>query len=114
MSSIENKLKLIKDACEDKKAEDIEIIDVSSKTPMADYFVIASGNSSNQTMAIADGIEDKLEEYIESNFKKEGYNSGRWILMDLGDVIVHIFHKEEREFYDLERLWSLEERIDNN
>ncbi len=103
---IEKKLSIIIKACEDKNGIDLKVLEITKFTAIADYFVIVSGNSSNQVMAIADEIEDKVlkEELIE--FSKEGYKSGRWILLDFNDIVVHVFHKEEREFYNLERLWT--------
>lgn len=111
---IEKKLDLVVDACEDKNGIDIKVLKVSQLTTIADYFVIVSGNSSNQVMAIADAVEDKVLQAEDMDFVKEGYSSGRWILLDFNDIIVHVFHKEEREFYDLERLWSDAEKIDIN
>ena len=110
---VENKLEIIKKACEDKKGVDIEVIDIRGLSPIADYFVIASGSSSTQVTAIADEVEFKMAAYEEANFVKEGYQSGRWILLDYGDTVVHIFHKEEREFYDLDKLWKNYTREDN-
>lgn len=106
MQEIENKLEIIIKACEEKKGIDIKVLDVSKKTPITNYFVIVSGNSSSQTMSIADEIERKMAEINATEYLKEGYRSGRWILLDYKDIIVHIFHKEEREFYNLEGLWS--------
>ena len=106
MTEVEKKLSIITDAIDDKKGIDIKVMDISTLTTISDYFVIVSGNSSTQVMSIADEIEDKLKEEGYPEVIKEGYQSGRWILIDLNDVIVHIFHKEEREYYDLERLWS--------
>ncbi len=106
MIDIEKKLDIIVKACEDKKGIDIKVLNISKLTPIADYFVIASGNSSTQVMAIADEVEDKVMEAGYLEVEKEGYHSGRWILLDFGDIIVHIFHKEDREYYNLERLWS--------
>lgn len=105
MEKLKNKLDIIVEAAEDKKAIDIKVVNVSDKTPVADYFVIVTGNSTSQTMSIADEIDRKMEEINATNYIKEGYQSGRWILLDYSDIIVHIFHKDEREFYDLEELW---------
>lgn len=113
MLNLENKLSIITKACEDKKGIDIKALNISKLTPIADYFVIVSGNSSTQVMAIADEIEDKMLEAGAEEVIKEGYQSGRWILLDFNDIIVHVFHKEDREFYNLERLWS-DERERNN
>ena len=111
MSELENKLSIIKKAIEDKKGIDTQVLDISAMTTISDYFVIVSGNSSTQVVSIADEIESKmfLSGY-EKVSNREGYQSARWILLDFGDVIVHVFHKDEREFYNLERLWSQYER----
>lgn len=112
MIDLEKKLDIVTKACEDKKGIDLKVLNISKLTPIADYFVIVSGNSSTQVMAIADEVERKVLETGETEFSKEGYRSGRWILIDLGDIVVHVFHKEEREFYNLERLWI--DREENN
>ena len=91
---------------EDKKAIDIVDIDVAQKTSFADSFIIASGTSNTHVKSLSDNIEKDLKEDRILARKIEGYETGRWILMDYGEVIVHIFHPEEREFYDLEDLWQ--------
>lgn len=106
MEETKNRLDIIIKACEEKKATDIKVMNVSEKTSIAEYFVIASGNSSSQTMSIADEIERKMAEINATEYLKEGYQSGRWILLDYSNIIVHVFHKEEREIYNLEKLWS--------
>lgn len=106
LNEIEKRLSIITDACEDKGGADIVSLDISKISTIADYFVIVSGNSSTQVQSIADGIEEKMSEFGYEDMDKEGYRSGRWILLDFGDIIVHVFHKEEREYYNLERLWS--------
>ena len=106
MPKVENKLDVITKACEEKKGIDIVVMDVSKQTSVAEYFVIVTGNSSSQTMSIADEIDRKMAEIDATNYLKEGYQSGRWILLDYNDIIVHVFHKDEREIYNLERLWS--------
>lgn len=93
-------------AAANKKAKDIRILDIRDISPIADYFVICSGGSSIQVKAIAEEIEEKMGEKQLWPLHKEGYDSARWILLDYGNVIVHIFHQEDREFYDLERLWA--------
>lgn len=97
--------KLAIEALEDKKAEDISIIDISEVSVLADYFLIASGNNRNQVQALVDNVEETLGKagYVTKNV--EGYQTGNWILMDYGDVIVHVFDKQNRLFYDLERIW---------
>lgn len=89
-----------------KKAEQIRILDVKDISSITDYFVICSGNSTVQVKAIADEIEEKMSEEGYEPIHKEGYSSARWILIDYGDVIAHIFHREDREFYEIERLWA--------
>lgn len=111
LKETEKKLELINEACEDKKGFDIKIINIGKYSTIADYFVIVSGNSSTQVQSIADGIDEKMSKIGYEDIGKEGYKSGRWILLDYGDIIVHAFHKEEREYYNLERLWSEEQAI---
>ncbi len=94
------------DALADKKGENITVIDVSDITVIADYFVIADGTSDAQITALVDSVEEKMEKAGFPLRMKEGQDSNTWILMDYGDVIVHIFDRENREFYDLERIWS--------
>lgn len=96
----------------DKKAEDIKALDIHEISTMADYFVIASASNSNQVKAIADEIEEKLYEQGCKLIHSEGYQTARWVLLDFGDLIVHIFHKEDREFYQLERVWADAKQID--
>lgn len=109
MKDIKEKLLIIENACEDKKGIDIETIYVGDKTSIADYFVVVSGNSSSQVGSIADEVEEKMaKEAGEIVSHKEGYRSGRWVLLDFKDIVVHVFHKDEREFYALEKLWTEE------
>ncbi|ADC91536.1 ribosome silencing factor [Mageeibacillus indolicus] len=90
-----------------KKASDIECIDVTDKTTLGDYFIIVSGTSVPHVKSLADEVEYKLkQDWQVLPLHVEGQASGRWILLDYGDVIVHVFHKEEREFYSLDKLWS--------
>lgn len=106
MREVDTKLEIITKACEDKKGLDMKVLNIASMTAIADYFVIVSGNSSNQVSSIADEIENKMAEAGFEKNSREGYNSARWILLDFGDIIAHVFHKEEREYYNLDRLWS--------
>jgi len=99
-------LSTIIDALNDKKARDIRVIDIHSLTTIASYFVIASGTSSTHIQALADQVEEKLSKEGLSPLHTEGYHSARWILMDYSDVVVHIFHEEDRDYYSLERLWQ--------
>lgn len=93
-------------AAADKKAKDIVVLDIHELTPMADYFVICSANSGTQLEAVARSVRDRLEELGLHCKGTEGMDEGRWVLMDFGDVVVHVFRPEEREFYHLERLWG--------
>lgn len=90
----------------DKKAKDIKTIDIREVTVIADYFVICSGTSTTHIKTLADEVEEKMKEMNVELLRKEGYNSARWILLDFNSVVVHVFHEEDREFYNLERLWS--------
>ncbi|MCR5799502.1 MAG: ribosome silencing factor [Lachnospiraceae bacterium] len=99
-------LKLIYDKLSEKKAEDIKIIDISEISVMADHFIIASGNNVNQLHAMTDFVEEELAKAGFEPKSVEGYNNANWILMDYRDFIIHIFDKESREFYDLERIWK--------
>jgi len=103
---MENILKLIKNKLEEKKGIDVVILDISELSVMADYFVIASGNNINQVHAMADFVEDELAKNGMKHKAIEGYNNANWILMDYGDIIIHLFDKESRDFYDLERIWK--------
>ena len=106
------KLKIIAKAADSKRADDIKIIKIADLTIISDYFVIANGNSSTQTKAIADEIEFKMKEAGVSPLRTEGYQGANWIILDYGDIVVHVFYKETREFYNLERLWNDGEEID--
>lgn len=97
--------KLAIEALEEKKAEDIRVIDISEVSVIADYFLIAGGNNRNQIQTLCDNVEEKLGRAGYLCRQKEGYDTANWILMDFGDVIVHIFDKENRLLYDLERIW---------
>lgn len=99
-------VKLIKTAIEDKKGENIKIIDISNISVIADYFIIASANNHNQLRAIKDEIEEKLSKEGLEPKQIEGNRSATWILMDYQDVVIHLFDKEQRLFYDLDRIWT--------
>lgn len=92
-------------ALDEKKAEDIRIIDISEVSIIADYFIIANGGNVNQVHALIDNVEEKMGRAGYETRQTEGYHTGNWVLLDYGDVIVHIFDKENRLFYDLERIW---------
>lgn len=91
---------------EDKKAASVLVIDVRRLSSETDYFVVASGNTANQIRAMADYVETRLEEAGLVRHHTEGYQTGRWVLLDYGMVVIHVLHQEERGFYDLERLWG--------
>ena len=106
MAENANKMaKLAYEALADKKAEDIKIIDIHEVSVLADYFIIASGTNRNQVQAMADNVEEELHKAGFSLKQTEGYNTANWILMDFGDLIVHMFDSENRLFYDLVRIW---------
>ncbi|OHW62517.1 ribosomal silencing factor RsfS [Andreesenia angusta] len=105
-------VKLIVNAAQDKKAFDINVLNIAGLSSIADYFVVASGNNERQAVAIADEIEDRMSEIGLEPLNKEGHQTGRWVLLDYGDIIVHVFHREEREFYNLEKLWVDAESIE--
>lgn len=92
-------------ALEDKKAEDIRIIDISRISTIADYFIIADGSNKSQIQAMADNVSEILGRAGINLRQMEGYQNANWILMDFQDVIIHIFDRENRLFYDLERIW---------
>lgn len=91
---------------EEKKARNIEVIDIRGISTLADYFIICSGTSTTHIKTLADSLNKKIKELGHNFLHMEGYNSARWVLMDYGDVVVHIFHEEDREYYNLERLWA--------
>ncbi|TWT09074.1 ribosome silencing factor [Planomicrobium sp. CPCC 101079] len=92
-------------AAEDKKAEDIVVLNMAGISLLADYFIICSGNSDRQVQAIAKELIDKSNESGNPVKSVEGFDAARWILIDMGDVVAHVFHKDERSYYNLERLW---------
>ena len=95
----------------DKKAQDILSINVTDKSVLADYFIICSGRNSQQVKALCSELEEKLEPQGIFAKRKEGTDEGRWIVLDYGDILVHIFHPEERTYYNLERLWADGENV---
>ncbi|MFT2816102.1 ribosome silencing factor [Leifsonia sp. A12D58] len=99
-------LKVAVAAADSKAGEDIIAIDVSEPLPLTDVFLIVTGRSERNVVAIAGEIEDKLIESGTKPLRREGRAEGRWILLDFGDLVVHVFHEEERVYYGLERLWK--------
>lgn len=92
-------------ALEEKKGEDIKVIDIAGVSVLADYFIIANGNNQSQVKALVDNVEEELARAGFLAKQREGYGSGSWVLLDFGDIIIHVFDKENRLFYDLERIW---------
>ena len=108
MSTVSTEKMMAQIACkaiDDKKGQDIKVIDIHNVSVIADYFVIASGTNSNQVQAIVDNVEEQLGRAGFEAKQIEGSRNSSWILMDYGDVIVHVFDEENRLFYDLERIW---------
>lgn len=103
--AIRQQAMMICDALYNKKAQDIVAIHVGDKTIIADWFVICSGRATAQVKALSDEIEEKAEGMGLSVRRIEGYGEGRWIVIDFGSILVHIFYPEEREYYNMERLW---------
>ncbi|HEU5143741.1 MAG TPA: ribosome silencing factor [Dermatophilaceae bacterium] len=109
MTASDRSLQLAKvaaDAALDKIAEKVVAIDVSDQMPLTDVFVLASASNERQVGAIVDEVEDRLRELGSKPLRREGQREGRWVLIDFGDIIVHVQHEEEREYYALERLWK--------
>ncbi|GAA1520778.1 ribosome-associated protein [Agromyces terreus] len=92
-------------AADAKGGDDLVALDVSGPLPFADVFLLVTGTSERNVIAIADEIEDVLREAGSKTLRREGHSSGRWILLDFGDLVVHVFHPEDRMYYGLERLW---------
>ena len=98
-------LRVIRTSLEDDKAEDVVEIDLSGKSEIADWMVIASGRSTRQVAAIADKLVERVKEATGRTAKVEGKDAADWVLVDAGDVIVHVFRPEVRDFYQLEKMW---------
>ncbi len=99
------KLRIVLDALEDKRANDVDVLDVSGKTMMADYFVVTHSTSSMHLRALADGVIEAMEKLAGQRARREGQNDANWVLLDYGDIVVHIFTEEARGVYDVESLW---------
>ena len=98
--------KLAYEALSEKKGEDIRVIDISNVSVLADYFIIANGTNGSQVNALVDSVEEKLGKAGYDVKQREGYGLDSWVLLDFGRIIVHVFDKENRLFYNLERIWS--------
>jgi ribosome-associated protein len=93
-------------AADSKQGEDMVALDVSQQLALTDAFLLVSGRNERNVLAIASEIEDKMTEAGHKALRREGRSEGRWVLLDFGDVVVHVFHEEDRMFYSLERLWK--------
>ena len=112
METSKEMVKLAYAALDEKKAEDIRIIDIAGVSVLADYFIICNGSNESQVRALVDNVEEALEKAGYPLKQTEGHGLGRWVLMDFGDIIVHVFDRENRLFYDLERIWVDGKQID--
>lgn len=97
---------IIVEVLKDKKAKDIKVLSIEELSILTDYFVMATGTSTTHVKSLAENLEQKMKESGYEIHHKEGFRSGRWILLDYYDVVVHLFYEEERGFYNLERLWA--------
>lgn len=112
MDSVKDWALLAAEAASDKKATEIVIMDVAALLVVTDFFVICTGNTTTQVRAIAEEIEDRLREKVGIKpIGREGWDEAKWILLDFGDFVAHVFQPEEREFYRLEKLWSEAPRV---
>lgn len=105
MEQAKKMVKIAYQALDEKKGEDIKIINLEGISVLVDYFIIANGTNSSQVQALVDNVEEELHKAGYSLKQREGYSNGNWVLLDFGDIIVHIFDRENRLFYDLERIW---------
>ena len=99
-------------ALDERKGEEIKVIDISEISVLADYFIIANGTNDSQVRALVENVEEKLSKEGFEPKQREGYGLGSWVLLDFGNIIVHVFDKENRLFYDLERIWRDGKLID--
>lgn len=109
-----DRLKIIVKALDDKRATDIDVLEISELTSIGDYFVICTCSSNVQVRACADEAEEKMKEAGHPPLHVEGYRGGSWILLDFNDIIVHVMDRQTREFYALERLWDDAKKIEVN
>ncbi len=114
LEKVNEMAKMAIETLEDKKAEDIRVIDISQVSVLADYFIIANGSNRSQIQALSDSVEEKLGRAGYPVKQMEGYETANWVLLDFGDIMVHIFDHENRIFYDLERIWRDGKIVDTN
>jgi len=107
IAAIDGVLETVIACLEDSKAEEITTIDIQEKSALADYMVIASGRSNRHVSAVADHLLRELKSMGHKSIKVEGLQSADWVLVDIGDIIVHLFRPEVREFYSLEKMWQM-------
>ncbi|MGL5716696.1 MAG: ribosome silencing factor [Paraclostridium sp.] len=110
--TVEQMVKVIYDAMDDKLGKDISIINVGAVSSLCDYFIIATAGSTRQVKAIADNVEDELTKLGIESRGKEGYETQEWILLDFGDIMVHVFNEENRAYYNLEKMWKDAPHVD--
>jgi len=106
MSLEQKMIQAIVTALEDKKAEDIKIIDIAKICSFTNYFIIANGSNVNQVQAMTEAIEENLKQIYNEEHKIEGYQKANWVLLDYGNIIIHLFDRENRDFYKLEKIWK--------
>jgi len=112
-AELDPEVKLAVECAADRKAFDMRVLDLRDVASFTEFFIICSGANQRQVQAIADQIEEQLKKQLSTRpVRIEGYSSAEWLLLDYGDFIVHIFNKESREFYDLERLWRDARKVD--
>ena len=97
---------LVAKACDDKRAEDIVLLDMQNVSLIADYFLICEGTNERQVQAIAREVKDIADEQNMEVKRMEGFEQARWVLVDLGDLVCHVFHRDERQYYNIEKLWG--------
>ncbi|GAB4073378.1 ribosome silencing factor [Barrientosiimonas marina] len=107
-------IQMVADACDAKQAKDIIALDMEDISLMTDYFLICHGTNERQVQAIARAVKDTMDEAELQVIRMEGFDQARWILVDLGDIVCHIFHHDERQYYNLERLWGDASRVELN
>lgn len=106
MKDILELVKIAQNALEDKLGKDVKVLDLRGISDIADYFLIATGNNASQVRAMADNVEEKLFKAGLKLNHSEGYTAAAWVLLDFGNILVHIFDKEQRDFYNLDRVWA--------
>lgn len=111
MEEITEMLQVVVEACEDRKAENCVVLNMEQLTPIANYFVICHGNNERQVQAIVRSVKEAAEERGYQVNRIEGFEQARWVLIDIDDIICHVFHKDERAYYNLERLWGDAEEV---